>query len=129
MLLQLCGESRGGGRREHPRVAARISVNCRSEDIFRAWLNDLSKGGLSVRCLREVDVGQMLSVSFGLPGHKGLVEISGEVVSSQKLGEGGWRVGMQFAPLSEDEQAQVSRALDTLLGISLPSAEIVEDDS
>jgi uncharacterized protein (TIGR02266 family) len=128
MLLQMISAQRGPGRREHPRVAARISVNCRSESIFRGWLNDLSKGGVSVRCAREVKVGQPLTVSFGAPGLKGLVEITGEVVTSQSLETGQWRVGLRFTPLSEDEREQVTRMLDTLLGIALPTAEIVDDE-
>jgi c-di-GMP-binding flagellar brake protein YcgR len=128
MLLQMISTNHGPGRREHPRVSARIAVNCRSEDAFRAWLNDLSKGGLSVKCARAVKLGRTLTVSFGLPGLKGLVEISGEVVSAQPIEGGQWRLGVRFAPLSEDERDQVNRALDTLLGIALPQGEIIVDD-
>lgn len=127
MLLQMLSGQSGTGRREHPRVSARIAVRCRSEDVFRAWLNDLSKGGLSVKCAREVKLGRTLTVSFGLPGVKGLVEVSGQVVSAAPIEGGQWRLGVRFVPLSEDERAQVERALETLLGIELPQAEIVED--
>lgn len=126
-LLQQLSGGKGVGRREHPRVAARIAVNCRSEDIFRGFLNDLSKGGMSVKTLRDVEPGHRLSVSFGMPNHKGLVEIAGEVVSSQKL-EHGFRIGVRFESFSDADRAKVEALLDQLLGINLPDAEIVEDD-
>jgi hypothetical protein len=127
MLLQLISGGKGQGRRAHPRVAARIEVNCRSEGIFRGFLNDLSKGGLSVKTLRDVPIGRPLVVSFGVPGVKGLFEINGEVVSSQKL-EHGFRLGVHFTPLAGDDRDQVGRLLDLLLGLRLPEAEILEED-
>lgn len=127
LLLQLLVDGRGQGRRAHPRVATRVEVACRTESIFRGWVGDLSKGGLSLKCLRDVAVGNPLAVSFGVRGLKGLVEVSGEVVSSQPV-EGGFRLGLQFAPLSATEQAQVNRTLDLLLDIALPDGQIVGDD-
>jgi c-di-GMP-binding flagellar brake protein YcgR len=127
LLLQLVASGEGHGRRKHPRVSARVEVDCRTEEIFRGFLQDLSRGGLSVKTLRDVPVGQMMSISFGVSGLKGLVEVAGEVVSSQKL-EHGFRIGTRFTPLSEEERAKVDRLLEVLLGIQLPSAEIIEDD-
>jgi c-di-GMP-binding flagellar brake protein YcgR len=125
LLLQLLAAGRGSGRREHPRVAARIEVACRSEDIFRGFLNDLSKGGMSVKTLRDVPIGEQLVVSFGVSGLKDLVELSGEVVTSQKLPHG-FRLGVRFEPIGDDTREQVSRVLDVLLGL-VPTAEIVDD--
>lgn len=127
LLLQLVAGGKGQGRRSHPRVSARIEVNCRTEAIFRGFLNDLSKGGMSVKTLRDVELGQTLKVSFGVPGLKGLVEISGEVVSSEKLPHG-FRLGVNFAPLGADDRSQVNKLLDVLLGIELPDAEVLPDD-
>ena len=127
MLLQLLITGRGQGRRAHPRVAARIEVVCRTESLFRGWVNNLSRGGLSLRCVKDVAVGQPIEVSFGVRGLNRLVEVSAEVVSNHPV-EGGFQLGLQFAPLSEGEQAQVNRTLDLLLEIAMPDAEIVPEE-
>lgn len=127
VLLQLLLAGAGQGRRAHPRVATRFEVTCRTEEIFRGWVNDLSKGGLGLKSVKDVPVGRSLTVSFGVKGLKGLVEVVGEVVSSQPM-EGGFRLGVHFVPLSATEQAQVNRTLDLLLDIALPDGEVVEED-
>lgn len=127
LLLQLLLNDRGQGRRAHPRVSARIEVVCRTESIFRGWVSDLSRGGLSLRCIRDVPVGDPIEVSFGVRGLNRLVELACEVMSSQPV-EGGFRLGLQFAPLSATEQAQVNRSLDLLLEIALPDVQIVAED-
>ena len=126
LLLQLLAAGKGQGRRAHPRVAARVEVTCKSEDVFRGFLNDLSKGGMSVKTLRDVEVGKPMQVSFGVPGVRGLVEVTGIVVSNQKL-EHGWRIGLFFTPLGEEEREQVARLLDVLLGLKVPDAQIVDE--
>jgi len=127
MLLQLISSGKGPGRRAHPRVAARVDVTCKSEDSFRGFLNDLSRGGLSVKTLRDVELGKTLVVSFGVPGIRGLVEVAGVVVSNQKL-EHGWRIGVFFTPMKDEDREQVNRTLDVLLGIKVVPAELVEDE-
>ncbi|MBL8955488.1 MAG: PilZ domain-containing protein [Myxococcaceae bacterium] len=125
-LLHALAAGKGPGRRAHPRVAARVDVECKSEDSFRGFLNDLSRGGLSVKTLRDVELGKTLVVSFGVPGIKGLVEVSGIVVSNQKL-EHGWRIGVFFTPMKEADREQVNRTLDVLLGIKVVTGEILEE--
>jgi c-di-GMP-binding flagellar brake protein YcgR len=127
LLLQLLVNGRGQGRRAHPRISTRVDVVCRTEEIFRGWVSDLSRGGLSIKSVRDVAAGQPIAVSFGVRGLKGLVEVSGEVMSSQPV-EGGFRLGIQFVPLTATEQAQVNRTLDLLLDIALPDGEVLEDD-
>jgi type I restriction enzyme R subunit len=80
-----------------------------------------------MKTLRDVELGKQMVVSFGVPGLKGLVEINGEVVSSQKL-EHGFRLGVTFSPLAGEDRDQVNRLLDLLLGIHLPEAELLPDD-
>lgn len=127
MLLQLLVSGRGQGRRAHPRVATRIEVLCRTEELFRGWVNNLSRGGLALRCVRDVAVGQPIEVSFGVRGLSRLVEVSAEVVSNQPV-SGGFQLGLRFAPLSATEQAQVNRTLDLLLELGVPDGEVIADD-
>lgn len=125
-LLQYVSSGKGTGRRTHPRVAARVEVGCRTEGIFRGMLNDLSRGGLSVKTLRDVEPGETMTVSFGVPGLKDIVEVTGEVVSSQKLPHG-FRISVQFKPLNETDRAQIEELLDALLGVPLVEAEVVPE--
>lgn len=127
LLLQLLLSRSGLGRRAHPRVATQVEVVCRTEDIFRGWLSDLSKGGLAIKSVRDVALGNPIAISFGVRGLERLVEVSGEVVSSQAIAES-FRLGVKFAPLSVSEQAQVTRTLDLLLEIALPDGEVVEEE-
>jgi c-di-GMP-binding flagellar brake protein YcgR len=127
LLLQMLISRAGQGRRAHPRVATQVEVTCRTESIFRGWLSDLSKGGLAIKSVRAVAVGNPIAISFGVRGLERLVEVSGDVVSSQQV-EGGYRLGVKFVPLSANEQAQVTRTLDLLLEIALPDAQVVDDD-
>jgi c-di-GMP-binding flagellar brake protein YcgR len=117
ILLQMLLNSGGVGRRAHPRVATRFEVTCRTESIFRGWVNDLSKGGLGLKSVKDVPVGSALTVSFGLKGLPGLVELSCEVTSNQPM-DGTFRLGVRFTPLSATEQAQVNHTLDLLLDIA-----------
>lgn len=126
ILLQLLLEKEGQGRRAHPRVATRFEVTCRTNEIFRAWVNDLSKGGIGLKSKKDIPVGSPIDVSFGVRGIAGLVEVSGQVVSNHLM-EGGFRLGVHFAPLSAAEQTQVNRTLDVLLDIALPDGEVVEE--
>lgn len=127
-LLRLLAAGRGQGRRAQPRVASRVEVLCRTQESFRTRLNDLSRGGLSFKSIRPFAPGSALAVSFGVPGLKGLVEVSGEVTSCQLLEQGRFRVGLRFDPLSAAEQAQVNATLDVLLGITLPEGELVDGE-
>lgn len=127
LMLQLLVSGRGQGRREHPRVAARIEVVCRTESLFRGWVDNLSRGGLSLKSVKDVAVGRPIEVSFGVRGLNRLVEIAAEVVSNQAV-EGGFRLGLKFTPLTATEQAQVNRTLSLLLDIALPDGEIVPEE-
>ncbi len=127
LLLQLLLARAGPGRRAHPRVATRVEVVCRTEDIFRGWLSDLSKGGLAINSVRDAALGSAIAISFGVRGLERLVEVSGEVVTSQHVDDR-FRLGVKFAPLSTNEQAQVTRTLDLLLEIALPDVEVLDDD-
>jgi c-di-GMP-binding flagellar brake protein YcgR len=127
-LLQSLAAGRGQGRRTHPRVGVRVEVVCRTETIFRTKVHDLSRGGLSLKSGKPLPPGSAISVSYGMANIQGLVEVSGEVVSSQPAEGGGFRVGVRFDPLSAEEQAQVNYTLDVLLGIGLAEAQVVEED-
>lgn len=128
LLLKLVAAGKGQGRRAAPRVSARIAVRCKSAEAFRATLSDLSRGGLSVRCPRPVELGTTLAVSFGIEGMNSLVEVQGEVNNVQTAADGTFRAGISFSPYSGALQEKILTLLDVLLSLSPRQAVIEEDD-
>lgn len=116
-LLKTLTLERGQGRRGSPRVAARVKVRCRSRKDFVAQLNDLSRGGLSVKSAERVEPGAPLSVQFGVDAHASLITVAGEVLRCTET-DGGFMVSLQFDPPDEEERARVLLLLDVLLGLS-----------
>lgn len=116
-LLKSLAGGKGGGRREHPRVATRIKVQCKSREKFDAWLNDLSKGGFSIRCPGPVEEGSTVAVEFGVAGHPGLIAIDGTVKHVEELPGKVHIAGLSFTPPSAEQQRKVHDLLDLLLGL------------
>jgi c-di-GMP-binding flagellar brake protein YcgR len=116
-LLKLLVNRPGQGRRQHPRVGARISVRCKSRERFDALLHDLSRGGFSVRCPAPVEKGSTLSVEFGVEQHAELIVIEGKVVHIETLPDGKHLAGLSFTPPSPEQRAKVHQLLDLLLGL------------
>ncbi len=125
-LLKALAEGKGTGRRESPRISSRVRVKCKSPEAFMATLNDLSRGGLSMRCPRPVPTGSHLSVLFGVEEHPELVAVSGEVLRSALEADGSSMVSMKFDPPTAQDRERVTQLLESLLG--LPTGEIIEDD-
>lgn len=119
-LLKVLTDGRGSGRRGSPRVASRVRVKCKSAQTFAATLNDLSKGGLSVRCPRPVEPGSRLGVQFGVEDHPELVSVAGEVLRVGLQEDGSFLVSMKFDPPTAEDQEHVRKLLQVLLGLDAP---------
>lgn len=128
MLLRMISAGRGAKRREAPRVASRLVITCGTQDSFRAVLNDLSRGGFSVRSKRELKLGDLLHAKFGVEGLPGLLDLQGPVVNVTALPDGFFRVGVKFDPLPEASLNRVMSLLEVLLGLAPRQGMIVEDD-
>lgn len=116
-LLKSLAGGKGGGRRAHPRVSTRIKVQCKSREKFDAWLNDLSKGGFSIRCPGPVERGATVAVEFGVAGHPGLISIDGVVRHVEELPGRVHIAGLSFTPPTAEQQRSVHDLLDLLLGL------------
>jgi hypothetical protein len=128
MMLRMIAAGKGAKRRAAPRVASRIVVTCGSQDSFRAVLNDLSRGGFSVRCKREMKIGELLQAKFGVEGLPGLLDLQGPVMNVTPLPDGHFRVGVKFDALPEATLSRVMHLLDVLLGLAPRNGVIIEDD-
>jgi len=69
--------------------------------IDPAFMLDLSEGGMAMQCLTPVKIGQVLNISFLLPGKGLAVTGKGVVVWSDPTG----RVGVEFDEISDEQRA------------------------
>ena len=116
-LLRVLAGGRGSGRREHPRVSTRINVQCKSRERFDALLNDLSQGGFSIRCPRNVEQGSTLTMDLGVGEHADLISIEGKVMHVEPAADGKYVVGLSFTPPTIAQRAKVQQLLDLLMGL------------
>jgi c-di-GMP-binding flagellar brake protein YcgR len=120
-LLRALAAGRGSGRREHPRVAARIAVTCKSAERFTALLSDLSRGGMAIRCPRAVTAGATLAVEFGVGANAELFTIDGTVTHVEVLPDGKTIAGLSFTPPTAETRERAQQLLEVLLGIAAQS--------
>lgn len=125
-LLKSLVREKGQGRRESPRVAARLKVKCRNRNAFVAQLNDLSRGGISVRSAQAIEPGSTLTVQLGVESHPSLLTVSGKVLRTEPV-ENEWMVSVEFAPPSTEDRAQVLLLLDVLLGLGSKPKQGLDD--
>jgi protein TonB len=71
-------------------------------------LINLSEGGASFQGIAGVRTGQLLDLSFKIPGTGSLIEARGEVLWSNDSGKGG---GLRFTDLSEEARQRLSEWL------------------
>jgi serine/threonine protein kinase len=97
----------GKDRRRHPRLPSRQQAVCKSlggheEDTWKAQLNDVSQGGLSLTMTRRFEVGTVLLVTINQPKEPRWLYV--RVVRQQPQPGRKWLLGCMFAkPIREDE--------------------------
>jgi len=108
----------GGGMREHPRIARRISVPCETPDEMVAVVENISLGGLAMNLDVPLEVGEQVLVV--LPGEDGedLLSLQCRVANLREL-EGSeppqYLVGLEFSELSAQRRALLDAMLVGLL--------------
>ena len=116
-LLKVLAAGPGLGRRESPRIAARVRVSCSGKDALVATLNDLSRGGLSVVSDYAVEVGERLGVDFSVGDGAVITAVSGDVVGVSQLDDGRCRVSLKFDPPTAEDRARVLLLLEVMLAL------------
>jgi hypothetical protein len=98
---------RGKDRRRHPRLPSRQQAVCKSlsgheGDTWKAQVNDVSQGGLSLTMNRRFEVGTVLLVTLGQPQEPRWLFV--RVVRQQARPGHKWQLGCMFAqPIREEE--------------------------
>ncbi len=96
--------ARHAERREHPRKACAIAVDCATEGrAFKGLVKNISLGGMFIACIktdRMLSVGQRITIGLpGLSNRQGPLELQGEVVWATPDGVG---VGVKFTTAFSD---------------------------
>ena len=105
-------EREGRGKRKHPRVSRRVDVVCRTADQFRAVMENISRGGLAIRCHTALVVDEVVIIDVSAQSAVGeTLELSAQVMHVRTLDAGEFHVGLKFQPLPKEKMA----ALDALL--------------
>lgn len=105
----------GGGQREHPRVAQRIEVSCRTKDRAKAVLEDISKGGLRLRVPEEMDAGEPIEVAIAFGKLDEPLTLSGQVVRTKRVDDGRVFAAVKLDELSEANAQLLERLMSALV--------------
>ena len=99
----------GSERRQAERFGATMPVTV---DGHTGSTHDLSTTGLSFVADRPYDTGARVSVviEYLLDGHQYPLHCEAEVVRSEAIGEGTWRVGARLMPQSQLDPVPVADA-------------------
>ena len=104
----------GGGDRAHPRVHHRHELVAQSKTEVRAYLNDISAGGLSITMEEPVTVGDEITTSFKVGSLRALV-LPGEVVRVEQNDDGSHRIGIELGELDDETNALLKKLIKALL--------------
>jgi PilZ domain len=96
-LLKALASGPGQGRREAPRVAARVRVTCHNR--------------------AAIDVGETLGVDFSVGDGAVVTAVAGRAVGVAQLEDGRCRVSLSFEPPSAEEKASVLLLLELMLAL------------
>lgn len=114
-FLEAVLEGEGGGDREHPRVAHRVEVTCRTKDRAKAVLEDVSKGGLRLRVPEALPPGEPIEVSLTVGKLDRPLSLSGEVVRSETV-DGEVYAAVKLDELAGADAAMLEKLLKLVVG-------------
>ena len=84
-----------------------ISISINGQRKMAAELEDCSEGGMAVRTSEPLPPGGPVKLSFRVPNHADLQEVSGEVVCKDLSG----RFGIRFTDLNENTRRLIADCL------------------
>lgn len=111
-LLRRIDKSRFSGARKHVRRPYVFVVDCETEEAyFQEYIRDISGGGLFLRSDKPFSADQEIRMTFQVPNHSHVFNISGKVVRICPDG-----IGVQFIrhmalegkPCKSDEEEMAS---------------------
>ena len=92
--------------RQHSRVDTWLEVTFQSShELMSSYMSNVSKGGMFIQTENVLDLGQVLALTFQLPGQDNLIRIKGVVV--WKVPPGGLLkpgMGVQFTEMPDEDR-------------------------
>jgi c-di-GMP-binding flagellar brake protein YcgR len=86
-----------------PATAGAICVSD-DQEFQRAWIDNLSKGGVGMYLNKSVPIGSIVLVQIKSQGSETMHELSGQVMHVHRKDPYGWQVGIEFLqPIADAE--------------------------
>jgi uncharacterized protein (TIGR02266 family) len=106
-------------RREDPRYAVRIRVDCASRDAFVSnYVMNISKGGVFIRTESPLARGSPVDLTLDFPDLGQVLRTKGRVVWTYDVPKGTARLvtgmGIRFEDMTPESRAQLERYLEGL---------------
>ena len=70
--------------------------SCRDQEFQRAWIDNLSKGGVGMYLNKSVPIGSIVQVQIKSPTSETVREFAGQVMHVTRKDPYGWHVGIEF---------------------------------
>ena len=104
--------------REYPRIRRRFVASVRERHVdeskaqeMETAVSDLGEGGIFVEMKSPPPKGTILELEFTVPGRQDCTRVLGIVRWREKAGPHAG-VGIRFAPIGEEERADIARLVD-----------------
>lgn len=95
-------------KRLGPRIKTKISIHTLTKDKALAVLENISLGGLSIRCPKKIDVHDFIDIELPLKQSRDHLICSGKVVHVKELiANKSYKVGIQFIELPQQIKQQL----------------------
>ncbi len=113
-------------KRRFPRINLNVDIqyrilNSSESQILKSQAKNISAGGICLISLDKPETGNILDLSFILPGLEGTLRILGRVawVEAFIIGDTptskGYEAGIEFIDIKDEEQQKINRYVLTLL--------------
>jgi CRP/FNR family cyclic AMP-dependent transcriptional regulator len=108
-----------GTRRTEERISAKIRITFKKAgDFFKAYIGNLSPGGLFIKTNHAVPAGTILGLEFNLPDSDNLIQAKGKVVWARSKEESDERkppgLGIQFIEMSSEDTNLLNNYIRTV---------------
>lgn len=113
-VLEMLLSGKGGGRREHPRLAQRLEIYFDDPADIRATLEDISQGGLAVTVPYSFSDNQSVQLTVYGGAAIGELRLRARVMNQTPIGDDKlqlFRVGLKFEHPTRDLQELVKSLL------------------
>ncbi len=106
------GNSHAIAPRRSYKVILKAKVHGEDESSFLCTSQDLRSSGILIETDRDLAKGDRITFSFFLPGASQIVA-DGEMVRSEKNGDGALHYGIRFIGLAEESRQAIERFVDS----------------